>query len=136
MDGDVLVVEDDTAIRRLLVVTLEHEGLNVTSASDGVEGIEALRERVFRVLVLDLMMPRVNGWDVIEWLREHPEKKPRSVIVVSAASRDVLRELEPSVVNAIVFKPFDVNELVGYIKACCAAPVDDDRRVKRMVGAL
>src|SRR5688572_27169775 len=96
---DVLIVEDDPAIRRLLAVTFGHEGLNVTTASDGMEAIEALKSRRFRVLVLDLMMPRVSGWEVIDWLKERPEGKPQSVIVVSATNREVLSELEPDVVN-------------------------------------
>jgi CheY-like chemotaxis protein len=132
---DVLIVEDDPAIRRLLALTFKHEGLRVSTARDGMEAIEALGARHFRVLVLDLMMPRVSGWEVIDWLKERPEGKPQSVIVVSATNRDVLKELEPAVVNAIVFKPFDVNELAGYVKACCG-PVDADRRSKRMVGAV
>jgi CheY-like chemotaxis protein len=132
--NEVLVVEDDSAIRRLLAVTFRHEGLNVTTARDGLEALEELKRHHFRVLVLDLMMPRVSGWEVIDWLKERPEERPQSVIVVSATNRDVLRELEPEVVNAIVFKPFDVNELAGYVKACCG-PTDVDRRSKRMVGA-
>jgi CheY-like chemotaxis protein len=132
--AEVLVVEDDAAIRRLLAVTFKHEGLNVTTARDGIEAIDALQKQHFRVLILDLMMPRMTGWEVIEWLKEARPQKPQSVIVVSATNRDVIRELEPEVVNAIVFKPFDVNELTGYVKACCG-PVDDDRRSKRMVGA-
>lgn len=131
--AEVLVVEDDAAIRRLLAVTFKHEGLKVTTARDGIEAIDALQKQHFRVLILDLMMPRMTGWEVIEWLKEARTQKPQSVIVVSATNRDVIRELEPEVVNAIVFKPFDVNELTGYVKACCG-PVDDDRRSKRMVG--
>jgi CheY-like chemotaxis protein len=132
--ADVLIVEDDNAIRRLLSVTLKHEGLNVTTARDGLEALDALKTHRFRVLILDLMMPRMSGWEVIDWLKESRNQKPQSVIVVSATNRDVIRELEPAVVNAIVFKPFDVNELAGYVKACCG-PVDDDRRSRRMVGA-
>lgn len=131
--AEVLVVEDDPAIRRLLAVTFKHEGLSVTTARDGIEAIDALQKQHFRVLILDLMMPRMTGWEVIEWLKEARPQKPQSVIVVSATNRDVIRELEPEVVNAIVFKPFDVNELTGYVKACCG-PVNDDRRSKRMVG--
>jgi CheY-like chemotaxis protein len=132
---DVLIVEDDPAIRRLLDVTFRHEGLKVSTARDGMEAIDALKSHQYRVLVLDLMMPRVSGWEVIDWLKERPEGKPRSVIVVSATNREVLAALEPEVVNAIVFKPFDVNELASYVKACCG-PADADRRSKRMVGAV
>lgn len=131
---DVLVVEDDAAIRRLLGASFKRSGLKVATAKDGSEAIDQLRNHCFRVLVLDLMMPRVSGWDVIEWLKAEGTRKPKSVIVVSATNRDVIRELEPAVVNAIVFKPFDVAELTAYVKACCG-PAREDRRVKRMVGA-
>jgi len=133
--GEVLVVEDDASIRRLLGTSFRRDGVRVTSAKDGIEAVEALQKRPFRVVVLDLMMPRMNGWDVIDWLREHPSEKPRTLIVVSAASRDVLGKLDPEVVNAIVFKPFNVYELSGYVKGCCNAPIDTDRRRRRIISA-
>lgn len=133
--GEVLIVEDDNAIRRLLATTFQREGLPVTSARDGMEALEALRRKAYRVVLLDLMMPRVSGWEVIDWLREHPSEKPRTLIVVSATNRDVLNELDPMIVNAIVFKPFNVYELTGYVRAACIAPIDVDRRSKRMIGA-
>jgi CheY-like chemotaxis protein len=131
--GEVLIVEDDAAIRRLLGMTFKRQGLRVTMAQDGIEAVEALQHRAFRVVILDLMMPRMSGWEVIDWMRDHPSDKPRTLIVVSATNRDVLHELDPEVVNAIVFKPFDVYELTGYVTACCTAPIDLDRRSKRMI---
>jgi len=132
--GEVLVVEDDAAIRRLLAATFKRDGVRVTAARDGVEALEAMRRRLYRVVLLDLMMPRMTGWDVIDWMSEHPAEKPRTLIVVSATNREVLYELDPKVVNAIVFKPFNVYELSGYVKACCSAPIDADRRSKRVIG--
>ncbi len=134
--GDVLIVEDDNAIRRLLTTTFKREGLPVTPARDGMEALEALRGRPYRVVLLDLMMPRVSGWEVIDWLREHPTEQPRTLIVVSATNREVLRELDPEVVNAVVFKPFNVYELTGYVKAACTAPIERDRRSKRPIGTV
>ena len=131
--GEVLIVEDDRAIRRLLALTFKHEGLKVTTAEDGLEAIEAMENHPFRVLVLDLMMPRLNGWGVIEWLKQRPATKPSTVIVVSAGNREALSELEPSVVNAVLFKPFDVYQLAAYVRAACTAPVKRDRRAKRVV---
>ena len=133
--GEVLIVEDDNAIRRLLTATFQRDGLPVTPARDGAEALEALRGRQYRVVLLDLMMPRVSGWEVIDWLRDHPTEKPRTLIVVSATNRDVLNELDPNIVNAVVFKPFNIDELTGYVKACCTLPVAQDRRRKRMIGA-
>lgn len=132
--GEVLVVEDDAAIRRLMAASFRREGVRVTAATDGMEAIDALQRKPYRVVVLDLMMPRVSGWEVIDWMREHPSEKPRTLIVVSATDREVLNELDPNVVNAIVFKPFNTYELTGYVRACCTAPIEVDRRSKRVIG--
>ena len=134
--AEVLIVEDDPAIRRLMIMTFKRAGLRAAAVEDGAGAIAALDKAAFRVLLLDLMMPRVTGWDVIDWLKAHPAHKPRSVVVVSAGNRDVLRELDPSVVNAIVFKPVDVTELTAYVTACCSNPAKRDRRVKRLVTSV
>ena len=62
------------------------------------------------------------------------ERKPQTVIVVSATDRALLRELDPSVVNAVIFKPFDVMQLSAYVKASCNLP-HVDRRRSRIVSA-
>lgn len=134
-DG-VLVVEDELALRNLMALTLRREGLEVSTANDGEQAIEELAKHPVRVLVLDLMMPRVSGWDVIEWLKAHPEQRPRSVVVVTAADRSVFSQLDPAVVNAIIVKPFDTYELAGYVRRCCEEPHVQDRRRKRVVGRV
>ena len=133
--GCVLAVEDDVPIRRLLVSALTRAGLTVASARDGTEAIEAMQKETYTVLLLDLMMPRMSGWDVIEWLKAHPTSRPRSVIVLSAGKPDLLDSLEPAIVNAVVLKPFDLHELTAYVRSCCTADIVEDRRVKRLVGA-
>ena len=127
----VLVVDDQEMLRTLVRIALKRRRLAVETAVDGAAAIARLRERTFRVLVLDLMMPVVSGWDVVEWLAKNPERKPHSVIVVTATERDVMHRLDPSVVNAIIFKPFDVLELVAYIAA--ASEVPRERRSRRVV---
>lgn len=128
----VLVTEDDEAIRRLLVMTLRRRRVDVHVAKDGSEALEALERERWSVLLMDLMMPRVSGWEVVRWLAAHPERKPQSVIVVSAAGPDVLRELDPTIVNAIIFKPFDVDELGAYVKGAAYREGRDQRRARMM----
>jgi two-component system, NtrC family, response regulator PilR len=130
----VLVVEDDPPLRELIVLTLQREGLRVDAVADGREAIERLQAETYRVIVLDLMMPRVSGWEVIAWLAEGRSSLPRTVIVVTAADRAVFATLDPEIVNAIIVKPFDIYELAGYVSRCCEAPVDRDRRHKRLIG--
>ena len=130
----VLVVEDDAPLRTLLRLTLEREKVSVTAVTDGAEAIECLNRQEYRVVLLDLMMPRVSGWDVIDWLKEHPSSRPRTLIVVTAADRNVFAELDPDIVNAIIVKPFDTYEVAGYVRRCCDASVERDRRRKRLLG--
>lgn len=126
----VLVAEDDAAIRRLLATTLRRRRLEVEVAEDGAAALRALERARWDVLITDLMMPRVTGWDVLRWLREHPERQPASVIVVSATDRELLRELDPTVVNAIIFKPFDVLQLGAYVKNATQRTGRDRRRAR------
>jgi CheY-like chemotaxis protein len=125
----VVVAEDDPSIRRLLGLTLRRRGLDVHLAANGAEALEALRQPAAAV-VLDLMMPEVSGWEVVRWLGQHPKQRPPSVIVVSAAGPDVLRDLDPTIVNAIIFKPFDVVQLGTYVSNAVRRPTRDRRRAR------
>src|SRR5687768_7327295 len=128
----VLVAEDDPSIRNLIASALRRRRLQLVTAADGAEALQHLESRDWLVLVLDLMMPSVTGWDVIAWLAKHPERKPKTVIVVSAIDRTLLRDIDPTVVNAVIFKPFDVLQLSAYVKASCELP-HRDRRHSRIV---
>lgn len=130
----VLVAEDDPSIRSLLVAALRRRRLRSTTAADGSEALQHLQNQEWLVLVLDLMMPPVTGWDVIAWLAANPQRKPPTVIVVSATDRQLLRDLDPTVVNAVIFKPFDPQQLSAYVKASCELP-HYDRRRSRIVDA-
>lgn len=130
----VLIAEDDPAIRALVTCALRRRRLDLATAEDGAEAIELLQSRDWLVLVLDLMMPGVTGWEVIAWLRDHPERRPKTVIVVSATDRELLKEIDPTVVNAVIFKPFDILQLSAYVKASCELP-HRDRRRSRIVTA-
>src|SRR5688500_14965826 len=112
----VLVVDDDRSVNNLIVAALQREGLNPESAMDGAQAVEALLKKKYAAIVLDLMMPKMSGWDVIDWLKANPELMPRSVIVSTAADRSVLHELDPSIVNAIFVKPFNALELAAYVR--------------------
>ena len=129
-----LVVENDPPLRKLMQLSLQREGVTTAAARDGVEAIDQLGRLPFRAVLLDLMMPRVNGWEVIDWLRDHPSKVPSAVIVVTAADRSVFAELDAGVVNAIIVKPFDLGELTGYVHRWCETPLERDRRSKRVIG--
>ncbi|HVG25591.1 MAG TPA: response regulator [Thermoanaerobaculia bacterium] len=136
-DCRVLVVDDDPPLRKLIVAALRRgRHAHVEGVANGVEAIEQLREGApWNVLVLDLMMPKLSGWDVLEWLAQHRSRVPQSVIVASAADRKILRELHPELVNAILFKPFDVFQLAAYVRSACRLR-EADRRRRRIIAEV
>ena len=111
-----LVVEDDDAIRTLLVAALRREPFEVDSANDGAAALELTREVEYAVIVLDLMMPRMNGFAFLEAFHEKPPNARSVVFVVTAFDDAQVAKLPAARVHAIVRKPFDVPQLVAMIR--------------------
>lgn len=107
----VLVTDDDPAIRTLVCRVFARHNFEVVSASDGAEAIALLDKQTFDLLVLDLMMPRVDGIGVITHLEARRDNTP-PVIVMTAAVPDILRRLPRERVSSIVTKPFDLDQLL------------------------
>lgn len=111
----ILVVDDDDAIRALLFTILRRRGFHVDGARNGEEALTRLRTCVYSAMLLDLMMPVKNGWDVLAELQAmKPELRPL-VIVLTAGSEP--RNLDSSVVSGSIRKPFDVELLVDAVTA-------------------
>jgi CheY-like chemotaxis protein len=113
----VLLVDDERAIRTICRVNLEGDGLAVTEASEGEEALEEVRRKRPSVVLLDVMMPGVDGWSVAERLAEDSETRDIPVVFLSAraAREDRLRAQELGAVGYIV-KPFDPLELAGTVR--------------------
>ena len=117
----VLVVEDDPAIRRLVTMVLQRHGYQVDIACDGLEAVLKLGVCDYDVIVLDLMMPHLDGFTFLNtFAREEPERL-RKVIVTSAASPAVIRERMDRQPFRLLPKPFDITELVTAVGECVAA---------------
>ncbi len=80
----ILVADDELHVTRLLQVNLERKGYQVKVASDGAEAVELLEQEPFDVAVLDLLMPRMDGYEVIEWIRTHERTKGMKVVLMTA----------------------------------------------------
>ncbi len=114
--GRILVAEDDDLIRKLLRLVSQRSGEIVDEAPDGRAALALLELHRYEVVLLDLMMPEVNGYEIIQHLRTMKERP--AVIVVTAMVGDRYLELDGDVVTAVVHKPFDVEalaETVSYI---------------------
>lgn len=103
----VLVVEDHDSVRSLLKAVLSREGIDIEEAPNGRVAIEKLEGSTFDAVVLDLMMPIVSGYRVLEYLKT---KAPQTrCIVVTAAGEIGLSSIDPSI--EVLKKPFDTDEL-------------------------
>jgi CheY-like chemotaxis protein len=110
-DSYVLVVDDDPAIRGLVADALRDQGYTVDLAAHGREALEAMRARRPATVVLDLMMPIMDGFSFIEAL--HNEQLCENVpIVVISAVQDALRRVQQVPVRACIAKPFDLDDLI------------------------
>jgi len=115
----ILVVDDDKAIRSLLTAVLSRKGYSVETARNGEEALEVIAGKTFEAIILDLMMPKVDGFEVIEHLaRTAPEQLKRCVIVLTAVASKDLRKLDGSRVFRVLRKPFDLDELLSVVTDC------------------
>ena len=120
----ILVVEDDPAIRRLVKMVLTREGYNVETASDGVEAVLKLGLSDYDVIILDLMMPNLDGFSLIDTLAASDPERLKRIIVTSAASPNVIKERMNGRPFAVLPKPFDIKMLVQYVSSCLAVQKD------------
>lgn len=116
----VLVVEDDTAIRTLVVAALKREPIEVHTAGDGLAALECVRANDYAVILLDLMMPRLNGYEFLDSLDSVRGAAEPVVIVMTAFDTASLRKLPPNRVHAVLHKPFDVERVVDLVRDCAS----------------
>lgn len=112
-----LLAEDDPGIRRLVEKLLQRNGIEIDTAHDGKVAIEKIRDNHYSVIILDLMLPGANGYEIIDFIKRSAVGTP--VAVVSAVSQQALTKLDRDVVKLVISKPFDVNELTKAIVGLC-----------------
>jgi CheY-like chemotaxis protein len=114
----VLVVDDDAEIRRLLVVALRKHALTVDEAGDGHEALALMKENPYAVVVLDLLMPGLDGAGVLNRLDGPDLTPPPVVLVMTGADRSEIARLDPRRIHGIMRKPVDPEELASVVAAC------------------
>lgn len=104
-----LIVDDDAAIRALLQRVALRAGFEVETARDGQEAIEILEYRLYDIVIVDLMMPRVSGFQLIEKISA---LQPRpTVIVATALTNGDVSRIDDSMIRRVIRKPFDLDAL-------------------------
>jgi DNA-binding response OmpR family regulator len=114
--SSVLAVDDDPDLLLLLRSTVEGDGYRAILASDGVMALERIAQESPDVICLDLMMPVMDGWGVLEELNGRADPPPVIVLSAKTAEEDIVRAFELGA-SAYVFKPFDPSRLVDTIRS-------------------
>ncbi|HEX6640707.1 MAG TPA: response regulator [Thermoanaerobaculia bacterium] len=117
---EVLIVEDDLPLQRLLAAIVVRNGLVPRVAGDGRTALALLTETQFDAVVLDLMLPIVNGFDVLRHLSvENPDLMGRTIVITAAEEREYRNSTHVRSARALLRKPFDVAHLQAEMLACC-----------------
>ncbi|MEM7769938.1 MAG: response regulator [Cyanobacteria bacterium P01_E01_bin.6] len=113
----VLVVEDSVTQREMITDLLKGSGLDVTVASDGVEALEQINGHCPDLVVLDIVMPKMNGYEVCRRLKADPSTQDVPVVMCSSKGEEFDRYWGMKQgADAYIAKPFQPNELVGTVK--------------------
>lgn len=114
MASTILVIDDEISVVQLLRGALQREGYDVLSAHDGVEGLQALQQKQPHLVLLDMLMPRMNGWEVCRRIREYSDA-PIIMLTALGSEQDKVRGLELGA-DDYVTKPFSIAELLARIR--------------------
>jgi DNA-binding response OmpR family regulator len=114
----ILVADDDATIRELLQVNLAAAGYRVTMAAQGGEALELLLRKKPDLLILDIMMPEMDGWELCKIIRDHPELSALKILILSAkgTDRDKMIGREILKANEYITKPFDLPSFLETVR--------------------
>lgn len=118
----ILVVEDDDAIRALLFTVLRRRGFKVDTAKNGADGLQRFHQCIYSLVLLDLMMPIMSGYEFLDRLGKMELHHSPLVLVLTAGAAP--RNLDPKIVAGALRKPFDVELLVETVVACLSTQGD------------
>jgi DNA-binding response OmpR family regulator len=121
--GRVLVVDDDEVIRQLIAVNLTLEGFDVATAVDGQDCLDKVQSITPDVITLDVMMPRLDGWETAVQLRKAPETAHIKVLLITARAQEVDITHGTNVgADAYLTKPFDPGEMIRIVRELAGVP--------------
>jgi CheY-like chemotaxis protein len=113
----VLVVDDSAVIRTLISVNLELEGFDVVTAVDGQDALDKIHDVIPDVVTIDVVMPRLDGFDTVARLRADPRTSHLKIAMVTACAQEAdIRKGRSVGVDAYVTKPFDPDTLVRTVR--------------------
>lgn len=122
----VLVVDDDDAIRALLCTILRRRGMHVDNARNGAEALAKCERCRYAVILLDLMMPQLNGYEVLNVFANRRREERPLILVLTAGAEP--RDLSADLVAGTIRKPFDVDMIADTIAAALTTVAEQNQR--------
>ena len=122
-DAGLLLIDDSLSVRKFIGRMLEGAGYKVQTASDGEEGLRKASASSFRLIITDLEMPKMNGYELIQALRDRPETKATPIIVMTTRAGDKHRQMAQSLgVSSYITKPVEERALIREISQFVSSP--------------
>jgi len=112
-----LIADDDAAIRGLFEALARRQGIECDAAANGSEAIAALKQREYALLFLDIMMPRIDGWGVLDYLRTRAARVPTLFIITAFVDQNV-SAADREIVAGVLYKPIDADEIAALMREC------------------
>ncbi len=126
---NILIVDDDKNIRKLLQVVLERQGFNIIVASDGLEALKVIDEVKIDLVIVDIMMPNIDGYEFTKTLREGEADLPVLMISAKELVEDRKRGFKVGI-DDYMTKPIDIEEFLLHVKALLRrAKINDERKI-------
>lgn len=140
-DAVVLVVDDSPTVRKIVQLTLQREGLMVVSASDGLGALAAVAHYQPDLILLDIMLPQMDGYHICQIVRKNPDYRDTPIIMLSGKD-GIFDKMRGKLAGSTEYltKPFDANELVQTVQRHLDAvprrirtlPPDAQQRIRRI----
>lgn len=116
----ILLIDDDPSIQKLLKATLEQNGYTTISCPSGEAGLEKLEQNTFEAVILDVVLPNMDGWDVLKWIRNHPVQHRLPVIMLTCKDSEIETVLGLEMgADDYLSKPVRYHELIARLKKAC-----------------
>ena len=123
MEKPLVLVVDDNEATCTLITALLHRDFVVETAHEGMGAIAKLKSRQYSAILLDLLMPRVDGYAVLDFLRaERPDLLPRTIVVTASLAPRELQRVRTYEICEVLAKPFEVDALQSLVRRCAAEP--------------
>ncbi|HWS71013.1 MAG TPA: serine/threonine-protein kinase [Thermoanaerobaculia bacterium] len=113
-----LIADDDPAIRRLFETLAKRERIECDAAANGPEAIAALKQHDYSLVFLDIMMPRIDGWGVLDYLRARSKARIPSLFIITAFLDQSVSAADAEIVSGIIYKPVDADDIAALMREC------------------